>query len=123
MDFFKEIQKKFESNPEFVHAFHCWGGKGRTGTMVCMFLLYFHKCKTTEEAMKYFATKRNVGEHFKGVETPTQIRFVKYFEEIVSNNNALPAEKCLKLKSFIIRHKSIGNYSNIVVQYYYLKSN
>ena len=55
--------------------------------------------------MEYFALKRidDPNSNFIGVETPSQKRYVKYFEIILNKlNGKMPDEKSLKLKRIII---------------------
>ena len=56
--------------------------------------------------MRYFALKRTVGKgenHFKGVETPSQARFVNYFEKIFSQFDfKLPPVRPLLLNEIVI---------------------
>jgi phosphatidylinositol-3,4,5-trisphosphate 3-phosphatase and dual-specificity protein phosphatase PTEN len=47
-------------NPDSVVAIHCKAGKGRTGTIVCCYLIFSGICKTTEEAMEYYSIKRTM---------------------------------------------------------------
>jgi PTEN phosphatase family protein len=104
LDFMRRYKKLIDINPSHVHAFHCWGGKGRTGTMMSMLLLYTKTCATAPEAMAFFAGKRNVGAHFKGVETPSQARFVGYFDRIMNEfGGEMPPERRLKFKEIVLR--------------------
>ena len=61
--------------------------------------------------MKYFAFKRtcDINTTFRGVETPSQRRFVNYFEKILKNfSGAMPTEKKLKLDTIILKpYKSV----------------
>jgi len=53
------------------------GGKGRTGTMVCVWLLHSGAFANAEDALDYFASRRtdlSVGKKYQGVETPSQSR-------------------------------------------------
>jgi hypothetical protein len=51
--------------------------------------------------MRFFAFKRTSGnqaDHFKGVETPSQMRFVHYMDKIVNKyNKKMPKERILNL--------------------------
>lgn len=64
--------------------------------------------------MRFFAIKRSFGNkdtHFKGVETPSQKRFVKYFEEIMNKyQESLPRKRILNLKKIILKSLSISIY-------------
>ena len=41
-----ELESMAEQDPLFTFAIHCRGGKGRTGLMVCSWLLWSGVCKT-----------------------------------------------------------------------------
>lgn len=64
--------------------------------------------------MRFFAIKRSFGNkdtHFKGVETPSQRRFVKYFEEIMNKyQESLPRKRILNLKKIVLKSLSISIY-------------
>jgi PTEN phosphatase family protein len=42
------------ANPENVIAIHCKGGKGRTGTMICIWLLESRECANAEVNIYFF---------------------------------------------------------------------
>lgn len=48
------------------------GGKGRTGTVICAYLIFVNRFQTPDESFAYFATKRSAIE--KGVTQPSQKR-------------------------------------------------
>jgi PTEN homologous phosphatase len=67
-------------------AIHCRGGKGRTGVMVCAWLLYTRFCRTTGQALEWFAAVRT-GERARaaqGVSQPSQRRYVGYAERAIA---------------------------------------
>ena len=61
-------------------AVHCRGGKGRTGSMCCAWLLYTKTCDDADDALNLFALERTelaLGrKKLQGVETPSQRRYV-----------------------------------------------
>jgi len=62
-----------------VLAVHCKAGKGRTGSLCCAWLLYAKRQKTVEQALTVFAERRTdtrIGRKLRGVETPSQVRYV-----------------------------------------------
>eukprot|EP00796_Vickermania_ingenoplastis_P007241 gene7241-5090_t len=65
---------------------HCKGGKGRTGTMICCYLLYAGMKTSADAALHHFARLRTkVGSHsFQGVQAPSQDRYVRYFETLMT---------------------------------------
>ena len=82
---FCEDAKKFlDEEPTNVIAVHCLAGKGRTGTLICCLLLYLKEFDSAIDALKYFGIMR-VGNGV-GVNEPSQIRYVFYFEHILKNN-------------------------------------
>eukprot|EP00050_Salpingoeca_kvevrii_P010122 m.6717 g.6717 ORF g.6717 m.6717 type:complete len:512 (-) comp2647_c0_seq4:130-1665(-) len=81
-----------EADPGNIIAVHCKGGKGRTGTMICALLLYMKQQPTADAALEFFGHRRTdllISSQFQGVQTPSQSRFVHYFEQIVHRNNCL----------------------------------
>ena len=70
-----------------VVAVHCKGGKGRTGTMICVLLIKAGLFKDADRSLEYFGMRRSdnkVSEKFQGVETASQIRYVTYYEQWLS---------------------------------------
>ncbi|RNF13221.1 tyrosine phosphatase isoform [Trypanosoma conorhini] len=65
---------------------HCKGGKGRTGTMICAYLLYSGLQPTADGAFEHFGTMRaTLGAQFQGVQTPSRERYVHYFEKLLTS--------------------------------------
>lgn len=66
---------------ENVIVIHCNGGKGRTGTLICCYLLYCGFADTAQNAIKYYGWKRfNNG---RGVTQPCQLQYIFYFEKLL----------------------------------------
>jgi hypothetical protein len=82
---FLEDARQFRSaHEENVIAIHCKAGKGRTGSLCCAWLLYAKKQKTAEKALEMFAERRTdqrISRKLRGVETPSQIRYVNQLFE------------------------------------------
>ncbi|XP_012683113.1 putative tyrosine-protein phosphatase TPTE isoform X2 [Clupea harengus] len=106
-----------------VIAIHCKGGKGRTGTLVCTWLIDSDQFESAEESLDYFGERRtdkSMSSKFQGVETPSQSRYVGYYEVMKTKyNRQPPPEKFLRVKS--IRIHSIagvgkGNGSDLSVK-------
>eukprot|EP00033_Pygsuia_biforma_P004822 GCRY01005287.1.p1 GENE.GCRY01005287.1~~GCRY01005287.1.p1 ORF type:complete len:509 (-),score=120.34 GCRY01005287.1:358-1884(-) len=71
-------------DPKNVMAIHCKGGKGRTGTMACSYLLYAKVCKDADSALIFFGQQRtdsSKGKKIQGVETSSQRRYVHYLDQ------------------------------------------
>ncbi|KZV39735.1 tyrosine-protein phosphatase TPTE-like [Dorcoceras hygrometricum] len=78
-----------------VVVVHCKAGKARTGLMICSLLLFLKFFPTAKDCIDYYNQKRCVDG--KGLILPSQIRYVKYFEQIVShfNGETPPGRRCM----------------------------
>ncbi|KAK8935785.1 hypothetical protein KSP39_PZI014145 [Platanthera zijinensis] len=70
---------------ENVVVVHCKAGMARTGLMISSLLLYLKFFPTAEESIDYYNQKRCIDG--KGLVLPSQIRYVKYFERILTYFN------------------------------------
>lgn len=112
--FAKNVKEWMSADPQNIIAVHCKGGKGRTGTMICIWLLESRECSNAQEALLRFGDRRtnwDKGKTFQGVETPSQSRFVGYYDIITNQlGGLLPSIKTMYLKKVIIHSiKGIGN--------------
>jgi hypothetical protein len=118
-------------NPKGVAAVHCKAGKGRTGVMICSYLVFSGLCQTSEKAFRYYArvrTKNNTG-----VTIASQKRYIKYFETFLESNfyppyiNLIP--KIIRSHfSFLIDRNDIIRINNILQSFqkeksYFISSN
>jgi hypothetical protein len=71
-----------------VAAVHCKAGKGRTGVMICCYLVFSGLCKNTDDAINYYGVMRTT--NMKGVTIPSQKRYIKYFETFLKANFYAP---------------------------------
>jgi phosphatidylinositol-3,4,5-trisphosphate 3-phosphatase/dual-specificity protein phosphatase PTEN len=85
-----DIKNFLEKDPLNIIAIHCKAGKGRTGTIICSYLIYSGICENAEQALNFFSKMRT--HNNKGVTIPSQIRYVKYFSEILLSNIKLPLD-------------------------------
>merc|ERR1712000_541002 len=69
-----------QNGKSWAIAVHCKAGKGRTGCVIAALLMYLGRCSNDKEALDYFARKRTKDK--KGVQIPSQIRYVEYFYKI-----------------------------------------
>ncbi|XP_013398292.1 phosphatidylinositol 3,4,5-trisphosphate 3-phosphatase TPTE2 isoform X1 [Lingula anatina] len=99
--FAKSVEAWMNEDQNNIIAVHCKGGKGRTGTMICTWLVHCGLFEQAHESLDYFGRRRtdqSVGSKFQGVETPSQSRYVGYFEKIKKNfNEELPPDKRLRM--------------------------
>lgn len=78
----EKIHKFLLSDDKNVIVVNCNAGKGRTGTLICCYLLFSGKFKETKDAFDYYSLKRfNKG---FGVTHASQKRYVNYFFDIIS---------------------------------------
>ncbi|XP_035240580.1 phosphatidylinositol 3,4,5-trisphosphate 3-phosphatase TPTE2-like [Anguilla anguilla] len=97
------VREWMSADPKNIIAIHCKGGKGRTGTMVCTWLIDSNQFESAQESLDYFGERRtdnSSSSKFQGVETPSQSRYVGYYE-IMKNtyDRQLPPEKSLRIRS------------------------
>ncbi|CAD8174685.1 unnamed protein product [Paramecium pentaurelia] len=66
-----------------VVVIHCLAGKGRTGTIICCYLLYTGKFKSVKDVLYYYGKKRFEKEGL-GVNQPCQVKYVEYFYKLLT---------------------------------------
>lgn len=77
------INNFLSKNNRNVIVINCNAGKGRTGTLICCYLLFSGRFTKLQDALDYYSLKRlKVG---KGVTNPSQIRYVRYFDELLKH--------------------------------------
>jgi hypothetical protein len=77
--FCRHVAFWLDKSPKNVVAVHCKAGKGRTGVMICAYLLYRFGFSAAA-SMKFYAKMRT--HDGKGVTLPSQKRFIKHFAEL-----------------------------------------
>ncbi|XP_053960890.1 serine-rich adhesin for platelets isoform X1 [Anastrepha ludens] len=87
--FCTDVDTWLKADSQNVAAVHCKAGKGRTGTMICCYLLYSGQQATAEDALECYAEKRTKDR--KGVTIPSQRRYVQYFAKLI--RSGVPYEK------------------------------
>ena len=68
--------------------------------MICVWLIESGVFSSAANSLDYFGNRRtdtNVSKKFQGVETPSQSRYVGYYEWVKNNDKQLPVEVPLKM--------------------------
>ncbi|XP_053400350.1 phosphatidylinositol 3,4,5-trisphosphate 3-phosphatase TPTE2-like [Mercenaria mercenaria] len=111
--FCESMHEFLSEDPENVVAIHCKGGKGRTGTLICTWLVECGQFEEAQDSLDYFGDRRTDLDHgktFQGVETPSQSRYVGYFGTVRGKlNGVLPKERFIRITSVRIHAiKGVG---------------
>ncbi|RCN52431.1 hypothetical protein ANCCAN_01474 [Ancylostoma caninum] len=84
--FCKEVNEYLKADPRNVVAVHCKAGKGRTGVMICAYLVSINFYNLPRQVMDYYSIVRTVNN--KGVTIPSQRRYVYYYAQMHKHNLA-----------------------------------
>lgn len=76
-----DVHEWLTANSENVAAVHCKAGKGRTGTMICCYLLHSQIYETADDALSFYGNTRTQDK--KGVTIPSQVRYIRYYESMI----------------------------------------
>uniref|UniRef100_A0AAQ5WZN2 Phosphatidylinositol-3,4,5-trisphosphate 3-phosphatase n=1 Tax=Amphiprion ocellaris TaxID=80972 RepID=A0AAQ5WZN2_AMPOC len=108
------VREWMSADPKNIIAIHCKGGKGRTGTMVCTWLIDSDQFESAQDSLEYFGERRtdkSRSSKFQGVETPSQSRYVGYYEVMKTKfNRQMPPPK------MNLKHVKIIVKKNLVFQ-------
>ncbi|XP_067928121.1 phosphatidylinositol 3,4,5-trisphosphate 3-phosphatase and dual-specificity protein phosphatase PTEN-like isoform X3 [Watersipora subatra] len=116
--FCEDVDAWLAKHPDNVAVVHCKAGKGRTGVMICAYLLHQHVKENAADALKFYDETRT-SDH-KGVTIPSQRRYVGYYDLLLKAKPEKYVETTLLLKG--IRLKTIPRHSNLTPQIVIWKS-
>ncbi|CAD8055079.1 unnamed protein product [Paramecium sonneborni] len=98
-----QIHNILKSNFENIVVVHCLAGKGRTGTVICCYLLYSGRFNNVSDVLNYYGKKRFYGEGLS-VNQPCQIKYINYFNDLLNMDK--------RIFPNLIQIKSISFYGN-----------
>uniref|UniRef100_A0A0D6R3D3 Phosphatidylinositol-3,4,5-trisphosphate 3-phosphatase n=2 Tax=Araucaria cunninghamii TaxID=56994 RepID=A0A0D6R3D3_ARACU len=117
--FCESVHAWLSSDTENVAVVHCMAGKGRTGLMVCAYLVYMGM--QAEEALQLYADRRSYVN--EGVTIASQRRYVGYWSKtlVFHNGNTfpevfLPAPKSRELQRIRLYDTLCSNPVQFVIQ-------
>eukprot|EP01126_Amoeba_proteus_P066819 TRINITY_DN9742_c0_g1_i3.p1 TRINITY_DN9742_c0_g1~~TRINITY_DN9742_c0_g1_i3.p1 ORF type:complete len:494 (-),score=135.54 TRINITY_DN9742_c0_g1_i3:73-1479(-) len=97
----KDVHEWLTADSNHIVGINCKAGKGRTGLIICSYLLYSGACATTDDALKNYGQKRT--KNGKGVTIASQQRYIRYYEECLKSfGGVVPKTPRVDLEKLVI---------------------
>lgn len=80
------IRRFLIESPNNIAVIHCKNGKGRSGTIVCSYLMAYEQY-SLQAANELFTSKRMKPFSGMGVSIPSQLRYLRYFQLILDDSS------------------------------------
>ena len=124
LPFCEDVHRYLAADPKNIVAVHCKAGKGRTGVMICCYVVFCGRFTTADAAMQYYGIART--KNGKGVTIPSQQRYVQYFgdfilqqqqqqQQLSSFSSLGPLQPSIKVSMFLRRSASTARRSGRVI--------
>ncbi|KAK6750204.1 hypothetical protein RB195_002291 [Necator americanus] len=104
--FCREVDEYLKADPRNVVAVHCKAGKGRTGVMICAYLVSMNFYNLPRQVMDYYSIVRTVNN--KGVTIPSQRRYVYYYAQMHKHNLAYTPLRIELVGVYVERPPQLG---------------